>query len=909
MLEGRSGELATLLDRLDAARDGRGFALLVQGDPGIGKTTLLREAADRAEAFGFLVLRASGFEAESDVPYAALRRLVEPLLHLREQLPAGQAQALGSSLGLDPPSPHDRFAIPAALLGLLALASAEQPLVAVIDDLQWLDPASRETVLFAARRLAGTRVGLMLAARDDQQAPVDAPGVERLRIEPLDAASARALLERGARRLAPAVVEQVTEAAAGNPLALIEVTATLTPDQRAGRAPLEGPLRLGPLLEEAFAQRSESLPEPARRAITVAAAMESGTVGWLLEALAQLGLDETALDAAERSQVLAVGQGRVAFRHPLMRAAAYHAARDDERRDAHHALAASASDPARRAWHLAAAVGAVDANVADALEEAAVHARAVGGHLEAASAFGRAAELSTGGRDRGRRELEAAHDLVIAGDPLRALRLLEGAAARVGAEDRPRVIRLRANVAMRAGQAEEATQDLVDEAERQLAAGDRETAAALFLEASVGPMMTGDIDGQARIIERARATATGGPPSVLAELLLAEWHVAKGHDAQGGAALAEIEPRLEEIDLLDASEPVGMAAQCALLIGDDERAERIIDRLLDACRDASALGRLPYPLIVHAQLILRRGQGLDAWRELDEAIRLAADTGQQTMLAFAHTIMARLLAGAGDLDGARASVAQALRLSEGTDGLAVHAHGARSYVELVAGEADAAAEAARRALEIERRRGFAQRAFTMASGELVEALIAAGRRAEAEEELADLEAWVRESGSRWGAVAATRGRVLLAADDDLDACAADALAAAAELPWGFEAARTDLAIGERLRRLRRRTDAREPLDRALTVFERLGAESFSRRARAALEATGTSRRSETAAGVDELSTPERRIAELVAEGRTNREIAAELILSEKTLERRLTALYRRLGIASRNELARLVAGE
>ncbi|HEU4655927.1 MAG TPA: AAA family ATPase [Capillimicrobium sp.] len=911
MLEGRSRELATLTERLAALRAGRSFALLLHGDPGIGKTTLLQAAADRALEDGFLVLRASGFEAETDVAYGGLRRLVEPLLVLRDRLPAGQAQALGSALGLEPPSAHDRFAIPVSLLALLGLAAGERPLLAIVDDVQWLDPASREAILFAARRLGPAPVGLLLAARDAEGAAVDAPGVDRLPVGPLDAASSRAVLERGSGALSAAVVDQVAEAAAGNPLALVEIAAALTPDQRAGRAPIDAPLRLGPLLEEAFARRAAGLPEPARRAITVAAAMESGPVGWLLEALEELFLDESALDAAERSQTLSVADGIVSFRHPLVRAAAYHAAGEEERRVAHQVLAASARDPARRAWHLAAAAGSADAGVAAALEEAAVHARAVGGHAEAASAFERAAELSTGERDRARRQLEAAHDLVIAGQPERALRLLESASRRAGQAERGRIARLRGNIAMRAGDPERATRDLVAEAERQLAAGERELAATLLFEASVGPMMTGDIDGQLPIIERAREAAGDelAEPQVLADLLMAEWYTAKGRDADAIGALARVVPRIDEVDLLASSEVVGMAAQCALLVGEHDTAERILDRLLAACREASALGRLAYPLTVHAQLVLRAGRGQEAFDELQEAIRLATETGQDSMLAFAHAMMARLLAGAGQFDAARASVEAALRAGRGTDGLDVHTRAAEAYVELVAGEPEAALAAVRATQAIERRRDFGQWAFTMVASDAVEALVELGRRDEAQDELERLAAWTAHSGSRWGRMATARGRVLLAGDDEVDAVAADAVAAAAGFPWAFEAARTDLAIGERLRRLRRRNDAREPLDRALTVFERLGAQPFVRRTRAALEATGTSRRSETAAGLAALSTPERRIAELVAQGRTNREIAAELILSEKTLERRLTALYRRLGIASRNELARLAAGD
>ncbi len=369
MLEGRTAELKRIEELLAAARRGAGGALLLEGEPGIGKTALLAEA--EAAATGMTVLRTAGLEAGSSLPFAALGRLLRPVLERRPQLPPVQAQALGAALGLEEGAAPEAVAVPLALLGLLGLAAAERPLLAVVDDLQWLDPASREAVLFAARRLGDRPVAMLLAARDGGELALERIGFERRPLSPLAVDDARRLLGRAAPALSVPVREAVATAAAGNPLALVELPRGLSEEQRAGRAPLQSPPRPGPLLEASFSRRLAGLEPAAREAAIVAAAMESGPLNWLLEALAENGLDPAALDAAERAGILAVREGEVELRHPLLRAATYHGAEEEERRVAHRALAATAPDPAQRAWHLAAAAGEADAGIAAALEEAA----------------------------------------------------------------------------------------------------------------------------------------------------------------------------------------------------------------------------------------------------------------------------------------------------------------------------------------------------------------------------------------------------------------------------------------------------------------------------------------------------------------------------------------------------------
>nr|WP_246344553.1 LuxR family transcriptional regulator [Conexibacter arvalis] len=904
MLWGRAHELARIDELIDGARRGAGGALLLDGEPGIGKTALVAAAAARAGE-GMTVVRATGSEASTAIPYAGLRQLVEPLLELRERLPPVQAQALGVALALEPPTPQARLAVPLALVALLGVAGERWPVLALVDDLQWLDPASREAIVFAARRLGALPVALLLAARDGEEA-VDAPGVDRLPVGPLDGDSARAVLRDVGGALSEPVREAVAKAAAGNPLALLELPAGLTRAQRAGRAPLELPLRLGPLLQRSFARQVDGLDADARRAITVAAALERGPLSWLLAALARLELPARALDAGERTRVVRVDDGRVELRHPLMRVAAYYAAAPAERRAAHRALAATAPAAPLRAWHLAAAADDSDAGAADALEAVAREARAVGGHAEAAAAFERAAELSATAAARGLRELEAAADAATAGDHDRALALLDAASGHAGEPVRAAVARLRGNLAIRRGEAHRALRELTAEGERQLAAGDGAAAAALFLEASVAPFMTGEVEQQVYIVERARraAAGTGGEQEVLVELVAGEAEIAFGREARGRATLAAAVERLDAVDLVAHGEIVGMAAQTSLWSGDFDRAAAIADAMVSACRRASALGRLTYPLAVRAQLAFRRGGWSTAAQAARESVQVARETGQETLLAFALAWLARVDAAQGRGEEARAGVAEALAITdrERADGIAIHAHAAAALAALVAGRADAAVRAAERAAELEANRNLRHPAATMWAAELIDAQLAAGRAAEARAAVDALAARARETGSRWAAAVAARGALALAPDAELDERARTALAAAESLAMPFELARTELAIGERLRRAQRRAEARRPLARALAGFERLGAAPFAARSRVGLDAAPA-----TAADAVPLTPQERQIARLVADGRTNREIAAALHLGEKTLERRLTRLYRKAGVGSRTELARALA--
>src|SRR5690349_1246046 len=313
---GRKDERARLKALLDAAREGRSGALLLHGPPGIGKTELLRYAIDEAE--GFQLLRARGMESESDIPYAGLAELVSPLLRLLEEIPEVQALALRGALALGPAASGDRFTVPAALLSLLARAADERPVLAIVDDTQWLDEPSLEAFLFAGRRLGQESVAMLGAIRDDATR-LEVPWLERLRVEPLEDEQARELLGEA---VAPGVADRLVATAAGNPLALLEIPGLLSPGQLAGREPLE-----------------EALPEPTRKALLLAAAASTRRLDAIGRGLEAAGLGLSDLDAAEAARIVVLADGELEFRHPLMRSTVYHSASLPERRAAHQALA------------------------------------------------------------------------------------------------------------------------------------------------------------------------------------------------------------------------------------------------------------------------------------------------------------------------------------------------------------------------------------------------------------------------------------------------------------------------------------------------------------------------------------------------------------------------------------------
>ncbi|HTJ36528.1 MAG TPA: ATP-binding protein, partial [Dactylosporangium sp.] len=415
MLYGREREQARLRELLDAARDGSGGALVVRGGPGIGKTALLDWAAGLDAA---LVLRGGGVEFEADLPFAGLSLLLRPVLgrpERLERLPAPQRAALAGAFGLGPAAAADRLLVGFGLLSLLAEAAGDGPVLCLVDDAQWLDSVSADALLFAARRLGGEGVALVLAARDGEFA---APGLAELRLSGLADADAARLIEDG---LDPGVRHRILAEAQGNPLALIELP-RVAGDEPAASA------GLSERLLAAFRGQVDGLAEATRAVLLVAAAEDTGDLGVVLRAAgAQVG----DLRPAEQARLIEVSAATLRFRHPLVRAAVYHGAPFAQRVAVHLALAAALPGPEaadRRAWHRAAAATGPDDDVAEALESSARQARERGGYGAAAAAYERAAQLSEAPAAQARRLLLAAENALVAGDAAAAVRLAERAA-------------------------------------------------------------------------------------------------------------------------------------------------------------------------------------------------------------------------------------------------------------------------------------------------------------------------------------------------------------------------------------------------------------------------------------------------------------------------------------------------
>jgi DNA-binding CsgD family transcriptional regulator len=911
MLLGRDREREAIDRRLEDARRGRGSSLAVVGEPGIGKTALLDDAAARAD--GMVVLRARGIESEAQVPFAGLLELLRPALGLLDRIPPPQASALAGALALQPARAQDRFAVGAATLSLLAAYAEQAALALLLDDVHWLDDSTAGALLFAVRRLAADPVAAILAARTGEPSLLDGSGLEVLSLSGLDRDAAAALLAREAREhVDPDVADRLYRATAGNPLALIELAPEAA--QLAGVPAIEGPLPVSARLTGAFLRRGGALPEGTRRALVLAAASDVGETAVLARAAASIGVELADLDPAEAAGLVTIAGGRLEFRHPLARSAIYGQAPGGQRREAHRALADALPDrdADRRAWHLAeAAVGPDDA-VASALEQAGARARQRSAYAVAAAALERAARLAP---DDGRRAglLYAAADAAwLAGLGERAVSLLEEAL--VFASDPLLVMRiehLRGHAATRRGPVMEGHAILVRAATRW-GGLDTDRAIVMLAEAVNAAFYAGNAVEMLRAADRTADLVPTDPDGAAGFFATIAQGMALVFAGRGDVGAADIR---HAVEIFGASpgmrtDPrlLAWAAMGALWLRQGEWGRALIDRALESARAASALGVLPF-LLTHValdQATTDRWAGAGAGYE--EAIGLARETSQNTDLAFALAGLARLEARQGKEDACRAHAAEARALCRklGVHLCEIWTIAALGDLELGLGRPEAAVEPYREQEALLEELSIGDTDLSPAA-ELVEAYLRLGQPQEAAPWADALEARARAKGQPWSLARAARCRALLAAEDEMERDFAEALGLHAQTPDVFEAARTRLAYGVRLRRARKRVRAREELREALDAFDRLGAAPWSELARMELSATGETARKRDPSTLDDLTPQELQIGILLAQGRTTREAAAALFLSPKTIEYHLRNAYRKLGIHSREELAAALA--
>jgi DNA-binding CsgD family transcriptional regulator len=882
--------------------------LVLRGEAGIGKSALADWTGERAA--GATVLRASGVESESQLAFSALSDLFRPIAHRIPEIPEPQAAALAGALAIGPPVAADRFTVCAATLSLLAAAAERTPLVAVLDDAHWADGSSLEALLFAARRLDAEDVALVFAVRDGIPSPLDAAGLPELRLDGLGREAAHQLLGRAGA--APAVADELWAAMAGNPLALLEVPPLLTAAQLAGQAPLPSPLPAGPSLERVYVARIEQLPPPARRALAVLAVADpaAGAVDGALDALGVAG----DLDAATAAGIVTVVDGQTRFRHPLLRSAAYHAASPEERRAAHGALAeASTGDESaeQRAWHRAAAASAPDEDVAAGLVETALAARGRGAHAAAAGAFERAARLTSDDEARARRLLDAADERRRSGQGDEAIELLREALADTADPLlRADVLHLHGALETWRGDPLAAHTLLVDAAD---ALGELEPrkAAMMLADASWPCYLGGDITRGVKTAERACSVAerTDGPVQVLTAVMLAQGLILRGDTARGRELLDRARPLLElEETVRRAPELVQAAAHVYIWLEELALARRLVGLVVDTARTESSPGQLPYALAIASELDFRTGNWAAAYAQAAEALRLAQDTGHANGLAFGLVGLARVEAAQGREAECRSHTGRTMQLAAfGVRAMVVYSSAVLGHLELALGRSTGAIEHLEQVARGVERQGIGEPAVVPWAADLVEALLRAGRRSDAERALRRLEEQAQQTGGKWAGAAAARCRGLLSSDEELDETFLHALDLHERTVGPFERARTLLCYGERLRRGRRRTDAREPLRASLEVFERLGAAPWAERARSELEATGEQLRRGDDHPSQRLTPQELQVALVVARGATNREAGAALFLSPKTIETHLGRVYRKVGVRSRTELAALLA--
>jgi len=901
MLLGREAEQRVLDDLLHSARGGRSAVLVLRGEPGIGKTALLGYA--EGSAGGMTVLRCAGVEAEHEFPFAGLHQLLRPCLGWLDRLPEPQAAALRGAFGLTFDPVRSRFLVSLGLLSLLAEAGEQAPVLCLIDDAHWLDQPSQEALVFAARRLEAEPVALLMASRRREDIRFEAAGLPGLELRGLDEGPAQALLESGMKRPAAAeIMTMLVRSAGGNPLALLELPTSLTHRQLQGTEPIAGPLRTKGAVEESFRMRVAQLPAGIRRALLLAAAEESGDLHTLEPALERCGLSVSALTAAEAAGLVQV-DAAVTFRHPLVRSAVYHSAPPSERRAAHQALAAAVQDPVRSTWHRALATERADEAIAAELDTAGAEAVARGAHVTAAAAYERAAELSQQAPGQAHRLLCAAQTSLAAGFTEAALTLAERARPLMtDPVDVAELDLICATVSMKQGPPVHAF-DLLRNAAVALAERDPDRAlemiARMVLAAAQGGWVAAGITDAHRVIERVRG---GGAPGDFMRAFLPGAIALRDGDA---AVAAERFGTAFQIEAGLAGSPMVtmMTGMARMWLADFASARDRFARLVAQRRAEGSLPDLVFALFYLAASEICTGRvqaGFDASAEGLEIVRQLGSANDETSYLALHAWITALL---GQEQECRDCAAAARRggLAAGLAWAVSEAHLALAELELGLGNAAGAIEHYEQVDA-----GPIPPEAVLATPGIIDAALRLGRPERAALALDRFAAWAPVSQTPLVDGMLARCRAVMTADQrQADDLFAQALGYHDHRVPPYERARTQLTYGERLRRDRRTAEARLQLRSAVDTFEGVSAPLWAERSRGELRATGETARRRDLSSVDTLTSQERRVARLVAAGASNKDVAAQLFLSSRTVEYHLGKVFTKLGIASRVELARL----
>lgn len=902
MLIGREHEQQTIDRLVSGARIGASGVLAVTGEPGVGKTALLRWTEGRLD--GFRILRATGTEPEREVPFAGLLAVLRPALGLLDTIAPPQGRALAAALAMADGPAGDRFAIGAATLSLLCRYAEDAPVAVLLDDVHLLDRPSAGALVFAARRLSSDPVAMVVAGRAGEADDL-LEGLDGLVLAGLDPDAARLFADGlSSTPVTDGWLARVHALTGGNPLAIAELAED--PDALLPTGS-DVPPPLSSALAASFTRRVRHL-DPDARSVLLVAVVCNGDLRLVAAVCPALGLDASRLETVQHAGLADVVGGEVTFRHPLLRAAIYRDSPPHERRAVHAAVADAlpGDDVDRRAWHLSESLWAPDAGVAGMLDGTAARAAARSAHAVASAAYERAARLSPGVDDLAVRLVAAAENAWAAGMAPRALALLdELATTALRPELATRALELRASVAVRSGSVREAAALL----ERAAAATvDGDARAVLLAEALHATLFLADGAAAGRLVDEltsAVAVATSTRSRAIGTVAAG---MAKVLSGRGGIEeLRAAVPLLAgSAELQEDTRGVSWLMYAPLFIRDAETGRELRARV-DEARARAGVGTLPGLLF----LVARDGATSDSWAraaaDYTEAIRLARDTGQTTELAMSLAGLSWLESRTGQEAECRAHAAETLRLCGSRD---IHwgeawALFSLSDLELSLGDPAAALEHLQ---ELERLLAELSLADPDLSprAELVDVLLRLGRVDEATRTAAAYVEAAEAKGQPWARARAFRCLGLVA-DEDFDGPFGQALALHQETLDRFETARTALAYGIRLRRAGRRVDARVQLRQALADFALLGAEVWADQAATELDLTGERVPPRPLGGIAALTPQELQVALLLADGRTTREAAAALFLSPKTVEYHLRKVYTKLGVRSRAELAEAVS--
>ncbi|CAN7350563.1 helix-turn-helix transcriptional regulator [Arthrobacter sp. LjRoot14] len=902
MLVGREHELEVLAGIVARGRNGSAGNLLIRGEAGVGKSALLDEVVRKSPPA--TVLRTQGIEVEAPLPFAALHRLLRPVTRLRQQIPPPQARALRMAFGEEDGPAVEPFLVGIATLGVLAAAAEEHFLLCVIDDAQWLDPASADALLFCSRRLGADRAVMLFAVREGTAGRIEDHGLPEMTLGGLDPGAATELLmSSGPGACAAEVADRLVSDTRGNALALLEIAADLSEAQRTGAAALPPHLHLPTRVEQVFLGRIRQMPKPVQLLLLLAAADETEDAGVIRRAADHLGLEADVFREAADSGLLILSAELTTLRHPLVRSAVYQASNTQDRRRVHLALAgvhAAGGDTERETWHRAAAADGPDPDLALALERAGLRAVRRGAHASALATYERAASLSSDPQRRAALTFAAARSAWACGQGLHARALLneaDGGAAEPGLV--ADIARLRGHIEVNLGSAGLAHRIFVEAAR---AAQHAEPLRALEMAVLAATLRAYQADSGTAFPADGLSLepAAGDTPRTRC---LKDMFAAMNLSVEGrwGEAIEAFDRAAGSSADVDDREVLWNLGNAALHLGDDEAQLHFYSGALSRAREAGAGTAVAYALQRLCFSHFLAGDAAAVRSSAEEAMALVLSIGQpsMTLLPTAWLCLLAAMQGSDEYDGLVSRLDdvpnQALGiLADPVHDLTRWAKGARA---VSTGDRSGALHHLSR---------FRLPALArMAAVERLDAAVRAGDIDRARAWTHELEKFAQATNRPWARAAAAYGRALTSDGAPADALFRESLTEYSRARRPLDEARVHLAYGEWLRRAQRRVDARHHLRLALETFRDAHTEPLAERAAQELRASGETARKRDPSTLVKLTPMELKIARLVGSGMSNKDVATECWVSPRTVAFHLRNIFSKAGITSRSELARL----